>query len=112
MKPIAKKFNKILKIITIYSPKIPIINNVDVKIEKTPKKIKKALIRQMYNTVRWHEIIKFMQLKKCFIMLEVGPNKILTNLNRKNKNILSFSTNNLKNFFTSLKKINKEHNEH
>lgn len=108
MKPICEKLKKVLNVIFIRSPKIPIINNVDVKFENTSKKIKNALIKQIYSTVRWQEIINLIQAKKVFIMLEVGPNKILTNLNKKNKNIISLSTNNLKNFFLAFKKINKE----
>ncbi|QCO70905.1 ACP S-malonyltransferase [Buchnera aphidicola] len=111
MKPISEKLKKILKIVTINPPKIPVINNVDVKFENTSKNIKKALIRQIYNTVRWKEIIDFIKLKKIFVMLEIGPNKILTNLNKKDKNIISFSTNNLKNFLIAFKKINKGKNE-
>ncbi|QCI19910.1 MAG: ACP S-malonyltransferase [Buchnera aphidicola (Brevicoryne brassicae)] len=107
MKPICEKLNKILKVTVIRPPKIPIINNVDVKFENTGKKIKNALIRQIYSTVRWQEIINLIELKKIFMILEVGPNKILTNLNKKNKNFISFSTNNLKNFLIAFKKINK-----
>jgi len=112
MKPISKKITKILKIVTINPPKIPVINNVDVKSENTSEKIKNALIRQIYSTVRWKEIIEFIKLKKNFTMLEIGPNKILTNLNQKDKNILSFSTNNLKNFLIAFKEINKGNNEY
>jgi len=106
MKPIAKKFEKILKIIKIHPPKISVINNVDVKCEKTEKKIKNALIRQLYSVVRWKEIIEFMQNKKKIIMLEVGPNKILTNLNKNHKNIVSLNTNTLNSFMKAFKKIN------
>lgn len=112
LKPVANKLKEILKTININQPKIPIINNVDVKSENFSKNIKNALIRQIYNTVRWKEIIDFIILKKTFIMLEVGPSKILTNLNKNNKDILSFCTNNLKNFSIALKVINIGNNEH
>ncbi|QCI16020.1 acyltransferase domain-containing protein [Buchnera aphidicola] len=111
LKPISKKLKKKLKNITINSPIIPVINNVDVKSEKTSKNIKDALIRQIYSTVRWQEIIELIKSKKYFTMLEIGPNNILTNLNKKHKNIIPFSTNNLKNFLIAFQKINKEKNE-
>ncbi|WAI18495.1 MAG: ACP S-malonyltransferase [Buchnera aphidicola (Acyrthosiphon caraganae)] len=111
LKPISKKLKKILNIVNVCPPKIPVINNVDVKFENTSIKIKNALIRQIYSTVRWKEIIDFIKLKKNFIMLEIGPNKKLTNLNKKDKNIIAFSTNNLKNFLIAFKEINKEKNE-
>ncbi|AHG61515.1 Fabd [Buchnera aphidicola str. G002 (Myzus persicae)] len=111
MKPAAEKLKKILQLTTIYSPKIPVINNVDVKYENNSKNIKNALTRQIYSTVRWKEIIDLIQNKKIFIMLEVGPSQILTNLNKKNKKIISLSTNNLKNFLEAFQKINKGNHE-
>ena len=75
-------------------------------------KIKNALIRQMYNTVRWKEIIDFITFKKVSIMLEIGPNKILTNLNKMKKNIISCNTSNLKNFLIALNTINTKKNEY
>ncbi|WP_187308543.1 ACP S-malonyltransferase [Buchnera aphidicola] len=106
MKPVSKKIEKLLNIITIKPPKIPVINNVDVAIEYTKKNIKNALLRQIYSTVRWKEIIDFIKSKKIFTMLEIGPNQILTNLNKKDHNIIAFNTKNLKNFSTAFNTIN------
>ncbi|QCI18887.1 ACP S-malonyltransferase [Buchnera aphidicola] len=106
MQPVAKKIESILKNIKIKQPKIPVINNVDVKCEKNSNKIKNALIKQIYKTVRWKEIIDFIQEKNIFIMLEIGPNKILTNLNKKNINLVSLNTSNKKYFLEAFKKIN------
>ncbi|WP_187308313.1 ACP S-malonyltransferase [Buchnera aphidicola] len=108
MKPVSKRLKKMLDRIPIYSPIIPIINNVDVKIEYSEKNIKTALIRQIYHSVKWNNIINLIQLKKIFIMLEVGPNKILTNLNKKNKNIISLHTDRLNNFLQAFNYINNQ----
>ncbi|WP_367682325.1 ACP S-malonyltransferase [Buchnera aphidicola] len=109
MKPVAKKIKYILNNIKIKKPIIPVINNVNVKCENHSKNIKTALIKQVYKTVRWKEIIDFIKSKKIFTMLEIGPNNILTNLNKKNKNLVSLSTNNKKNFLYAFKKINKNY---
>ncbi|CAL4323679.1 ACP S-malonyltransferase [Buchnera aphidicola] len=106
MKPIAKKLQVLLKKIKIKPPIIPVINNVDVICETNEKKIKNALIRQVYNTVRWKEIIDLIKSKNILTMLEIGPNKILTNLVKKNKNITALNTNKLNSFLVALKKIN------
>jgi len=108
MKPIAKKIEYALKTIKINQPKIPVINNVYVTCEKNEKKIKKILVKQLYSTVRWKEIIDLIKSKKIFTMLEIGPNKILTNLMKKNKKITLLNTNNLKNFLIAFKKINEK----
>lgn len=107
MKPVAKKIECILKNIEIKKPKIPVINNVDVKCENNSKNIKIALIKQVYKTVRWKEIIDFIQSKNIFTMLEIGPNSILTNLNKKNINLISLNTSNKKFFLKAFKKINQ-----
>lgn len=112
MKPVSEKIQYVLKSIKIKSPTIPVINNVDVICEKNEKKIKKALVRQFYSTVRWKEIIDLIKSKKIFTMLEIGPNKILSNLIKKNKNITMLNTNNLKNFLIAFKKIHKKNHEH
>ncbi|QFQ32521.1 ACP S-malonyltransferase [Buchnera aphidicola (Aphis fabae)] len=106
MKPVAKKIKHILKNIEIKKPKIPVINNVDVKCENNSENIKKALIKQVYKTVRWKEIIDFIQSKNIFTMLEIGPNNILTNLNKKNINLISLNTSNKKYFLQAFKTIN------
>jgi [acyl-carrier-protein] S-malonyltransferase len=41
-------------------------------------------------------------------MLEVGPNKILTNLNKKNKNVISLHTDRLNNFLNAFNYINNQ----
>lgn len=112
LKPASQKLKILLKNINVKKPKIPVINNVDVKSEMCSHKIKNALIRQMYNTVRWKEIIDFITFKKVSIMLEIGPNKILTNLNKMKKNIISCNTSNLKNFLIALNTINTKKNEY
>lgn len=106
MKPVSKKIESILKNIKIKKPTIPVINNVDVKCENDSQNIKKALVKQVYKTVRWKEIIDFIQSKNIFTMLEVGPNNILTNLNKNNVNLISFNTSNKKCFFHAFQQIN------
>lgn len=108
MKPVAEKIKYVLESIKVKSPKIPVINNVDVSCEKNEKKIKDALVRQFYTTVRWKEIIDLIKSKKVFTILEVGPNKILSNLIKRKNNLTVLNTSNLKNFLIAFKKINKK----
>lgn len=95
MKPASKDLKKKLNEIEFKKPKIPVINNVDVKIECSSDLIKNALVRQLYNSVNWVNVINFMINKKkisCF--LEIGPKCVLTALNRNiNKKINSIFVN-------------------
>ncbi|AMA64666.1 Malonyl CoA-acyl carrier protein transacylase [Candidatus Arsenophonus lipoptenae] len=82
MHPAAKKLAESLKKIIFNKPNISIVNNVDVKIEHSIDNIQNALIRQLYNPVRWVEIIEFMAKQGINQLFEIGPNKILTGLTK------------------------------
>jgi [acyl-carrier-protein] S-malonyltransferase len=83
MKPAAEKLSRYLDGIKINTPKIRVINNVDVRCFDTPDKIRDALVRQLYNPVRWVEIIQFMKAHNVQNILECGPGKVLTGLNKR-----------------------------
>lgn len=80
MRPAAECLKEKLKNITFKSPEIPVINNVDVKIENDPEKIKIALVKQLYSPVRWVEIIQFMRAQGIATIVECGPGKVLAGL--------------------------------
>lgn len=83
MKPAAEKLKQELESITVKSPVIDVINNVDVMVETDPAAIKDALVRQLYCPVRWTESVEKtadMNVEKAF---EVGPGKVLTGLNKR-----------------------------
>ncbi|CRK85509.1 Malonyl CoA-acyl carrier protein transacylase [Candidatus Providencia siddallii] len=82
MKPAAKKLAKILDNIDFFEPKYPVINNVDVKMETSAKNIRYALVRQLYNPVRWTETIKLIAEQGVECILEIGPGKVLSNLTK------------------------------
>ncbi|MBK4765212.1 MAG: ACP S-malonyltransferase [Pantoea sp. Brub] len=104
MKPAAEKLATLLKNMHMTKPYIPIINNVDVKIEFDPNIIRDALVRQLYNTVRWQEIIEKMLKININQFIEIGPNKILTGLMKSmSNNIKSLAVNNINSFFIALK---------
>ncbi|CAJ0991547.1 ACP S-malonyltransferase [Pantoea sp. Nvir] len=83
MKPAATKLKIALEKITFNAPLIPVINNVDVKCESEVAKIRYALVRQLYNPVRWTEIVEFMASQGVTHILEMGPGKVLTGLTKR-----------------------------
>lgn len=112
MKPASKEFSKKLNKIKFYTPRIPVVNNVDVQVESSIKLIKNALVRQLYKPVRWMEIIKFLVIKKKIrLLIEIGPSNILTSLTKNIvKKVDSISVNNVISLNYALKKI-RERNE-
>ncbi|WP_094751787.1 ACP S-malonyltransferase [Psychromonas sp. CD1] len=83
MKPAADKLAIELKNIAFKTPKIAVINNVDVAIETDADKIKDALVRQLYCPVRWTGIIKKMAERGINMQIEAGPGKVLSGLVRR-----------------------------
>lgn len=80
MQPAALKLGGYLQNVALSSPAIPVLNNVDVKDEKDPIKIKDALVRQAASPVRWVEIIRSMAAQGVTHVVECGPGKVLAGL--------------------------------
>ncbi|EMY6302470.1 ACP S-malonyltransferase [Providencia stuartii] len=83
MKPAAEKLAVALQDITFNQPNFPVINNVDVKIEQSAENIRDALVRQLYNPVRWTETVELMADQGIELLVEVGPGKVLTGLTKR-----------------------------
>ncbi|CAI1553614.1 ACP S-malonyltransferase [Serratia marcescens] len=83
MKPAADKLAVALQDITFNAPQVPVVNNVDVRIENDPEAIRCALVRQLYSPVRWTESVEFIAAQGVTSLLEVGPGKVLTGLTKR-----------------------------
>ncbi|ERT12483.1 ACP S-malonyltransferase [Photorhabdus temperata] len=89
MKPAADKLAVVLEGIEFNHPQFPVVNNVDVKIEQSAEAIRDALVRQLYNPVRWTETVEFIAGQSVGQILEIGPGKVLTGLTKRIVNTLS-----------------------
>ncbi|AHK21596.1 ACP S-malonyltransferase [Yersinia similis] len=83
MKPAADKLAVALEKIDFQEPLFPVVNNVDVKAEVSPAAIRSALVRQLYNPVRWTESVEFIAAEGVELLLEIGPGKVLTGLTKR-----------------------------
>ncbi|TNG95320.1 ACP S-malonyltransferase [Pasteurellaceae bacterium USgator11] len=83
MKPAADQLAVALESVTFKQPTVAVINNVDVKQEKAADEIRSALVRQLYNPVRWTESVEKMATAGVKILFEIGPNKVLTGLTKR-----------------------------
>lgn len=80
MKPAAEQLAVALENMDVKTPNVPVINNVDVKTESETQEIRTALVRQLYSPVRWTETVEKMAEEGVEVLLEIGPNKVLTGL--------------------------------
>ncbi|WP_041421698.1 ACP S-malonyltransferase [Shewanella sediminis] len=80
MRPAAEKLALALEAIEFKTPKVKVINNVDVASPETATEIKDALVRQLYCPVRWSDSVTDMSEGGITHLYEVGPGKVLTGL--------------------------------
>jgi [acyl-carrier-protein] S-malonyltransferase len=83
MAPTSIRLQEHLTHITCASPTIPVINNVDVRIEQDADAIKHALVRQAAAPVRWVETIQAMADQGITHIIECGPGKVLAGLSKR-----------------------------
>ncbi|HHE3601145.1 TPA: ACP S-malonyltransferase [Pasteurella multocida] len=83
MKPAADQLAVSLDNIAIRTPTTAVINNVDVACETENSEIHHALVRQLYSPVRWTETVERMAKDGVQVLVEVGPNKVLTGLTKR-----------------------------
>jgi len=83
MKPAADRLAQDLANITISLPAIPVVNNVDVEQSSDSDAIRDALVRQLYQPVRWVETIQKMAGSGIASIIECGPGKVLVGLNKR-----------------------------
>lgn len=83
MKPAAEQLAQRLQSINLRKPQIPVINNVDVATPDAADAIRDALVRQLYNPVRWVETVQRMVNEGVTQLIECGPGKVLVGLNKR-----------------------------
>lgn len=80
MKPADEKVLEFLKGIEVNRPAISFVSNVTGKEENDPEIIKLLLAKQIISRVRWREMILHMVGNGVSNFVEIGPNKVLSNL--------------------------------
>jgi [acyl-carrier-protein] S-malonyltransferase len=83
MQPAAEKLKRYLAQVSVSAPKIEVVNNVDVAVERDPERIKDALYRQAASPVRWVETIRQMVDGGVTHIVECGPGKVLAGMTKR-----------------------------
>lgn len=81
--PAAERLRERLQGEPVGVPKIPVINNIDVAIEREPDRIRDALARQAAGPVRWADIIRAMAADGVTHVVECGPGRVLAGLTKR-----------------------------
>ncbi|MGZ6123741.1 MAG: ACP S-malonyltransferase, partial [Myxococcales bacterium] len=77
MKPAAERLKERLAVTPFATPRIPVINNIEVKVEAEPDRIRAALFQQAFGPVRWVECVQAIKARGIDTLVECGPGKVL-----------------------------------
>ncbi len=80
MKPAAEKLKNELQALTFSPLQVPVVSNVDARANQDSGKVKELLYSQMFSPVQWEACVRTMASQGVELFLEVGPQKVLTNL--------------------------------
>lgn len=83
MKPAAEKFEQFIAGVAVRVPQVPVLHNADVAAYSDANSIRDALVRQLYNPVRWVETVQKMAVEGVAMAAECGPGKVLAGLNKR-----------------------------
>jgi [acyl-carrier-protein] S-malonyltransferase len=80
MKPAAERLRDKLAAVNIATPRIPVVNNVDVAVQTDSAAIRDALYRQSFGAVRWVETVLALRARGLGALIECGPGKVLAGM--------------------------------
>ena len=80
MKPAAERLRDRLASVTFTTPRLPLVNNIDVAAVSEPAGIRDALYRQAFGAVRWVEVVQALRGRGLSHVIECGPGKVLAGM--------------------------------
>lgn len=83
MQSAADKLSEALNKLKISDAKIPVYSNAFAKPETKASEIKDALVRQLVGPVRWVETVSGMKASGVEVLVEMGPNRVLSGMLRR-----------------------------
>lgn len=83
MRPAAERFEPSIDAIDWQLPQIPLVQNVTASVPTRLEVMKRDLLAQLYNPVRWVESVQYLAGKGVTRLIECGPGKVLSGLNKR-----------------------------
>lgn len=89
MQPAADRMQAALADVTIHTPVVPIVSNVQAEGVTDPDEIRALLIRQVTGAVRWRESVMWMVSQGVTDVVEIGAGKALSGMVRRIDRVVS-----------------------
>jgi [acyl-carrier-protein] S-malonyltransferase len=83
MRPAAERIAQSIADVSWQAPQIPLVQNVSAAVVADLDTLKRDLLAQLYNPVRWVESIQCLAANGVTDLLECGPGKVLGGLNKR-----------------------------
>ena len=83
MQPAADEMSEVLDKVQIVPPVVPVISNVSAKAESDPTTIRRLLVEQMTEMVRWREGVEYLRDQGVETLVEIGTGRVLSGLTRR-----------------------------
>lgn len=80
MESACDKLSEALCSVSIRSPRIPVVSNVDAKVHDDPEDIRMVLVRQVTQPVLWEDSMRWLLSNGAEPFFEIGPGKVLKGL--------------------------------
>ena len=80
MKPAAEALRAKLTTVALSTPRMPVVNNIDVNVETDADRIRDALVRQAAGPVRWVETVLALKARGVGTIIECGPGRVLAGM--------------------------------
>lgn len=92
MRPAGEQLDEAIAGISVAAPEVPVVHNVNGATESDPERIRQLLVEQIYSPVQWTQCIQSIAEAGLTRVVECGPGKVLSGLNRRiDKSLQSFS---------------------
>lgn len=83
MSPAVERLAAALADVPMQKPAIPVVSNVDARPHDDPEEIRRLLVKQVVQPVRWEESMQYLLSQGCDQFYEVGPGRVLRGLLRR-----------------------------
>jgi [acyl-carrier-protein] S-malonyltransferase len=83
MRAAAERLAQRLMEVPLQMPNVAEVYTVDVRLHASPDGIRQSLTEQLFKPVRWADTVRAMLAKGATTVVECGPGKVLTSLNKR-----------------------------
>lgn len=83
MRPAAEQLAEAMAEVDLQMPSIPVLQNVSAEVAEDRDSLRSRLLQQLYSPVLWTDSVRKMAASGVDTLVECGPGKVLTGLNKK-----------------------------